>query len=258
MLLRILGYIFGIGAFMLLCLAVAAGILLQNFNSGLPDYDRLAKYEPPVMTRIHAADGRLVAEHAKERRLYLPIQAVPDLLKAAFLSAEDKNFYEHPGVDAMGVVRALIIYVRSGGSARMQGASTITQQVAKNFLLTNERTLDRKVKEALLALRIEQAYSKDKIFELYLNEIYLGLGSYGIAAAALNYFDKPVNQLTVAEAAYLAALPKAPENYNPFRHEERAVERRNWVIDRMVENGYIRAADAEAAKDSALKVNVRP
>ena len=244
---------------MLLGLAVAAGVLLQTFNADLPDYDSLAKYEPLVMTRVHAADGQLVAEHARERRLYLPIQAVPDLIKAAFLSAEDKNFYEHSGIDVPGILRALVVNLQNSGSGkRPVGASTITQQVAKNFLLSNEVSYERKLKEALLSLRIEQAYSKDKIFELYLNEIYLGLGSYGIAAAALNYFDKPVNQLTVAEAAYLAALPKAPENYNPFRHEERAIERRNWVIDRMVENGYIRAADAEAAKDSALKVTVRP
>jgi penicillin-binding protein 1A len=244
---------------MLLGLAVAAGVLLQTFNADLPDYDSLAKYEPPVMTRIHAADGQLVAEHARERRLYLPIQAVPDLIKAAFLSAEDKNFYEHGGIDVPGILRALVVNLQNSGSGkRPVGASTITQQVAKNFLLSNEISYERKFKEALLSLRIEQAYSKDKIFELYLNEIYLGLGSYGIAAAALNYFDKPVNQLTVAEAAYLAALPKAPENYNPFRHEERAIERRNWVIDRMVENGYIRAADAETAKDSALKVTIRP
>ncbi len=259
MLLRIFGYIFGIGAFMLLCLAVAAGVLLQMFNSDLPDYDRLAKYEPPVMTRIHAANGELVAEHAKERRLYLPIQAVPDLIKAAFLSAEDKNFYEHSGVDVVGVARAVAVNIKNRGSGkRPVGASTITQQVAKNFLLTNELSYERKIKEALLALRIEQAYSKDKIFELYLNEIYLGLGSYGVAAAALNYFDKPVNQLTIAEAAYLAALPKAPENYNPFRAKDRAVERRNWVVDRMVENGYIRVADGDAAKASPLDVTVRP
>jgi penicillin-binding protein 1A len=244
---------------MLLSLAVAAGVLLQAFNADLPDYDRLAKYEPPVMTRIHAADGQLVAEHARERRLYLPIQAVPDLIKAAFLSAEDKNFYEHDGVDFFGIARAIAVNLRNSGSGkRPVGASTITQQVAKNFLLSNEISYERKIKEVLLALRIEQAYSKDKIFELYLNEIYLGLGSYGIAAAALNYFDKPVNQLTIAEAAYLAALPKAPENYNPFRSKDRAVERRNWVVDRMVENGYIRVADGEAAKASALDVSVRP
>ncbi len=243
---------------MLLSLAVAAGVLLQTFNADLPDYDSLAQYEPPVMTRIHAADGELMAEHARERRLYLPIQAVPDLVKAAFLSAEDKNFYEHDGLDIAGILRAAVVNIRNRGSGkRPVGASTITQQVAKNFLLSNEVSYERKIKEALLALRIEQAYSKDKIFELYLNEIYLGLGSYGIAAAALNYFDKPVNQLTIGEAAYLAALPKAPENYNPFRHEDRAVERRNWVIDRMVENGYIRAADGEAAKNSPLVVTPR-
>ncbi len=243
---------------MLLSLAVAAGVLLQTFNADLPDYDSLAQYEPPVMTRIHAADGELMAEHAHERRLYLPIQAVPDLVKAAFLSAEDKNFYEHDGLDVAGILRAAVVNIRNRGSGkRPVGASTITQQVAKNFLLTNEVSYERKIKEALLALRIEQAYSKDKIFELYLNEIYLGLGSYGVAAAALNYFDKPVNQLTIGEAAYLAALPKAPENYNPFRHEDRAVERRNWVVDRMVENGYIRASDGEAAKQSQLVVTPR-
>jgi penicillin-binding protein 1A len=258
MLLRIFGYAFGIGAFMLLGLAVAAGVFLQTFNADLPDYDRLAKYEPPVMTRIHAADGQLVAEHARERRLYLPIQAVPDLIKAAFLSAEDKNFYQHEGVDVAGIFRAAVVNLRNSGSGkRPVGASTITQQVAKNFLLSSEVSYERKVKEALLAMRIEQAYSKDKIFELYLNEIYLGLGSYGIAAAALNYFDKAVNQLTIGEAAYLAALPKAPENYNPFRHQERAVERRNWVIDRMMENGYIRASDGEAAKAAKLEVMSR-
>ena len=259
MLFRLLGYVFGIGAFMLLSVAVAAGILLSRFNADLPDYDRLAKYEPPVMTRIHAANGELVAEYARERRLYLPIQAVPDLVKAAFLSAEDKNFYEHGGVDVQGVFRAIMVNLRNQGSGkRPVGASTITQQVAKNFLLTNEVSYERKIKEALLSLRIEQAYSKDRIFELYLNEIYLGLGSYGIAAAALNYFGKPVNQLTIAEASYLAALPKAPENYNPFRDYDRAVEMRNWVIDRLVENGYIRAADGEAAKASKLEVKVRP
>ncbi|MGH6924160.1 MAG: penicillin-binding protein 1A [Propylenella sp.] len=259
MLLRIFGYVFGIGAFMLLSVAVAVGVLLQTFNADLPDYDSLAQYEPPVMTRIHAADGQLIAEHARERRLYLPIQAVPDLIKAAFLSAEDKGFYDHEGIDLAGVVRATIVNLRNAGSGkRPVGASTITQQVAKNFLLSNEITYERKIKEALLALRIEQAYSKDKIFELYLNEIYLGLGSYGIAAASLNYFNKPVNQLGIGEAAYLAALPKAPENYNPYRHQDRAIERRNWVIDRMVENGYIRAADGDAAKASPLEVTIRP
>jgi penicillin-binding protein 1A len=259
MLWRIFGYIFGVGAFLFICVAAGGAFLLHRYTSDLPDYDVLAKYEPPVMTRIHAADGQLVAEHARERRLYLPIQAIPDLIKAAFLSAEDKNFYEHPGVDLISIGRAAITNLRNRGSGRRPvGASTITQQVAKNFLLTGEVSYERKIKEALLAMRIEQAYSKDKIFELYLNEIYFGLGSYGIAAAALNYYGKSVNELTLAEVAYLAALPKAPENYHPFRDTERAIDRRNWVLDRMVENGYIRAADAEAAKAEPLDVDPRP
>jgi penicillin-binding protein 1A len=259
MLLRIFGYIFGVGAFLFLCAAAVLAFMLHRYNSELPDFDVLAQYEPPVMTRIHAADGQLVAEHARERRLYLPIQAIPDLIKAAFLSAEDKNFYEHPGVDLISIARAAVTNLRNRGSGRRPvGASTITQQVAKNFLLTSELSYERKIKEALLAMRIEQAYSKDKIFELYLNEIYFGLGSYGVAAAALNYYGKSVNELTLAEAAYLAALPKAPENYHPFRDTERAVDRRNWVIDRMVENGYIRVGDAEAAKEEALDVDPRP
>ena len=259
MLFRIIGYLFGIGVFAGLCVAAGVAYYLHKMNADLPDYDVLAQYEPPVMTRIHAVDGSLVAEYARERRLYLPIQAIPNLIKAAFLSAEDKNFYQHGGIDLQGIARALVTNVRNRGSGRrLVGASTITQQVAKNFLLSNEVSYERKIKEALLAMRIEQAYSKDRIFELYLNEIYLGLGSYGVAAAALNYFNKSVNELTIAEAAYLAALPKGPENYHPFRDTERAIERRNWVIDRLVENGYIRAADGEEAKATALDVNPRP
>src|SRR5918997_3021832 len=257
MLLRIFGYIFGIGAFLGLGLAIALAVVLNRLNADLPNYEVLAKYEPPVMTRIHAADGQLVAEHARERRLYLPIQAIPDLMKAAFLSAEDKNFYAHPGIDPEGVIRAVVANVKNRGSGRLQGASTITQQVAKNFLLTNERTMERKIKEALLALRIEQAYSKDKIFELYLNEIYLGLGNYGVAAAALNYFGKSVHELSLAEAAYMAALPKAPNNYHPFRQRQAANERRNWVLDRMVDNGYIKREEAEGAKREPLNVSPR-
>ena len=214
----------------------------------------LAKYEPPVTTRIHAADGELMGEFARQRSLYLPIQAIPDRVKAAFLSAEDKNFYKHPGVDFEGIVRAAVVYAKGGP---MQGGSTITQQVAKNFLLTNERSLERKIKEAVLSFRIEQAYSKDRILELYLNEIFFGLGAYGIAGAALTYFDKSVNELTVAEAAYLAALPKGPSNYHPFRYEARAIERRNWVIDQMVENGYVAKDEGEKAKASPLGVSPR-
>lgn len=259
MLLRIIGYLFGIGVFIGVLVALVVVIYIHKMGDDLPDYDVLAKYEPPVMTRIHANDGSLVAEYARERRLYLPIQAIPDLIKAAFLSAEDKNFFHHGGVDPQGIARAVFTNLRNRGSGRrLVGASTITQQVAKNFLLTNEVSYERKIKEALLALRIEQAYSKDKIFELYLNEIYLGLGSYGVAAAALNYFDKSINELTIGEAAYLAALPKGPENYHPFRHTQRAVERRDWAVDRMVENGYIRPSDGESAKLTGLNVNPRP
>ena len=258
MFLRLIGYLFGIGA--VFFLAVAAGVAWygSGLTGGLPSVEVLAKYEPPVMTRIHASDGQLVGEYARERRLYLPIQAIPDRVKAAFISAEDKNFYQHSGLDYYGIARAALQNVSALSSdRRLIGASTITQQVAKNFLLTNERSLDRKIKEAILSLRIEQANSKDKILELYLNEIFLGLGSYGVAAASLAYFDKSVHELTLSEAAYLAALPKGPNNYNPFRYADRAIERRNWVIDRMVDNGFATADEAEAAKAQPLGVKTR-
>src|SRR6202789_3162692 len=223
--------------------------LIWHYSKDLPDYSQLQDYEPPVMTRVHATDGALLGEYSKERRLYLPIQAVPKLVINAFLAAEDKNFYEHGGIDFSGMARAAVLYAQNYGSNRRpQGASTITQQVAKNFLLTNEVSFTRKIKEALLAMRIERAYSKDKILELYLNEIYLGLGAYGVAAASLLYFDKSVHELTIAEAAYLAALPKGPNNYNPFRHRDEAIARRNYVIDRMAEDGYITADPADKAK----------
>ena len=239
--LRFLGFLFAAGTIVFVVGVAAVAGLLWHYSKDLPDYSQLQDYEPPVMTRVHAADGSLVAEYARERRLYIPIQAVPKLVIHAFLAAEDKNFYEHGGLDFTGIARAGINYLQSYGSGRRpQGASTITQQVAKNFLLTNEVSLTRKIKEALLALKIERTYSKDKILELYLNEIYLGLGAYGIAAASLVYFDKAVNELTIPEAAYLATLPKAPNNYNPFRFRERALERRNWVIDRMAEAGFIK------------------
>jgi penicillin-binding protein 1A len=252
---RLLGFIFATGAIIFVVAACAAGLLVWKFEQDLPDYTQLQNYEPKVMTRVHAGDGSLVAEYAHERRLYLPSAAIPTLVKDAFLSAEDKNFYSHAGVDPEGILRAFVVLVQGG--KRVQGASTITQQVAKNFLLTNERSFERKIREALLAFRIEGAYSKDKILELYLNEIYLGLGNYGVAAAALNYFDKSVHELTIAQAAYLAALPKAPNNYHPFLKRERAIERRNWVIDRMVENGYVAREDGEKAKSEPLGVNPR-
>jgi len=239
LLLRFFGFLFAAGTILFVVGIAAAAGLLWHFSKDLPDYSQLQDYEPPVMTRVHAADGSLVAEYARERRLYIPIQAVPKMVINAFLAAEDKNFYEHGGLDFPGIARAAVNYLQNYGSSRRpQGASTITQQVAKNFLLTNELSIARKMKEALLALKIERTYSKDKILELYLNEIYLGLGAYGVAAASLVYFDKAVNELTVPEAAFLAALPKAPNNYHPFRQRERAIERRNWVLDRMAEAGF--------------------
>lgn len=258
LLLRFFGFLFAFGTIVFLLGVGAVAALVWHFNKDLPDYSQLQDYEPPVMTRVHAADGSLMAEYAKERRLYLPIQAVPKDVINAFLAAEDKNFYEHGGLDFMGIARAGVAYIQNFGSNRRpQGASTITQQVAKNFLLTNEVSFARKAKEALLAMRIERTYSKDKILELYLNEIYLGLGTYGIAAASLVYFDKSVNELTVAEAAYLAALPKAPAILHPVRNRDRAIERRNYVIDRLVENGWITTDAGDKARKEPLTVTSR-
>ena len=255
LLVRFLGFLFAAGTVVFLVGVAAVAGVIWHFSKDLPDYTQLQNYEPPVMTRVHAADGSLLAEYAKERRLYLPIQAVPKLVINCFLAAEDKNFYEHGGIDYTGMLRAALFYAENyGTNRRPQGASTITQQVAKNFLLTNEVSFSRKIKEALLAMRIERTYSKDKILELYLNEIYLGLGAYGIAAASLVYFDKSVNELTIAEAAYLASLPKAPAALHPVRNHARAIERRNYVIDRLLENGWISQADADTARKDPLIV----
>jgi penicillin-binding protein 1A len=255
LLVRFLGFLFAAGTVVFLVAVAGVAGAIWHFSKDLPDYSQLQDYEPPVMTRVHAADGSLLGEYAKERRLYLPIQAVPKLVINAFLAAEDKNFYEHGGIDYSGMARAALLYAQNYGSNRRpQGASTITQQVAKNFLLTNEVSFARKIKEALLAMRIERTYSKDKILELYLNEIYLGLGAYGIAAASLVYFDKSVNELTIAEASYLASLPKAPAALHPVKNHDRAVERRNYVIDRLQENGWIKASDAEKARKEPLVV----
>src|ERR1700689_4416395 len=259
LLLRFLGFLFAAGTILFIAGVAAVAGLLWHYSKDLPDYTQLQDYEPPVMTRVHAADGSLLAEYAKERRLYLPIQAIPRLVTNAFIAAEDKNFYQHPGIDIQGIMRAGILYVENYGHGRHpQGASTITQQVAKNFLLSNEVSFERKIKEALLALRIERTYTKQKILELYLNEIYLGFGAYGVAAASLLYFDKSVHELTIAEAAYLAALPKGPNNYNPFRKRDEAIARRNYVIDRMAEDGYIPADVADKAKKEPLDITVRP
>src|SRR5579872_143187 len=258
LLLRFLGFLFTAGTILFVAAICAVAGVLWHYSKDLPDYSQFQNYEPPVMTRVHAADGSLLAEYADERRLYLPIQAIPKLVTNAFIAAEDKSFYSHPGIDVTGIARAALLYAQNFGRGRRpQGASTITQQVAKNFLLTNEVSVTRKIKEALLALRIERTYSKDKILELYLNQIYLGLGAYGVAAASLVYFDKSVNELTVAEASYLAALPKAPAALHPVRNRDRAIERRNYVIDRLQENGWIKASDADKARKDPLVVASR-
>ena len=253
--LRIVGRLFGlfIG---LLVLGLGVGAVVgygayQRFSADLPTVDGLRHYQPRVMSRVYAGDSRLIAELATERRIFVPYTAIPDIVKAAFVSAEDQNFWVHHGVDPVAILRAAVgDLAQMGHGRRPVGASTITQQVARNMLLgTNEVTLARKAREALLAMRIENALPKERILELYLNEIYLGLQSYGVAAAAESYFNKSLDQLTIPEAAFLAALPKAPNNYNPFRFPEAARDRRDWVIDRMADDHVItpqQAADAKA------------
>lgn len=226
-------------------------VVLTGFwqiSQELPDYRQLAKYEPPVTTRLYAGDGQLLMEYASQKRLFVPESKIPDKVKQAFIAAEDKTFYEHSGIDFIGIVRAILLNIKNLGSGRRpSGASTITQQVAKNFLLSSEVSITRKVKEAILATKMEQAFTKEHILELYLNEIYLGNRSYGVAAAALNYFGKSLNELSLEEIAYLAALPKGPNNYNPKTKYAAAIGRRNWVIGRMLEEGYITEAEANEA-----------
>ena len=261
LLLSFLGFGFAAAVVTFFAASAAAGYMLWQISKDLPDYESLAKYEPPVMTRIHANNGALIADYARERRIFVPINAIPKRVIAAFLSAEDSRFYQHGGLDFQGIARAVFRLVEAkieGKSRRVEGASSITQQVVKNFLLSNERSLERKIKEAILAIRIERAFSKDKILELYLNEIYLGIGAYGVAGASLSYFNKELQNLTIEEAAYLAALPKAPNNYHPFRKTKAALARRNWVIGQMQKNGYITVAEAEVAKKKPLGVNIRP
>ena len=239
-------------------IAGVAGVLwvFWEYGRDLPDYGKLARYEPPVVSRIHAGNGALLAEYATEKRVFVPVTEMPDPLIQAFLSAEDKDFYSHPGVDIKALIRAVITNISNyRNGRRLVGASTITQQVAKNFLLTNEVSIERKIKEAILAIRMERAFTKDQLLGLYLNEIYLGMGSYGVAAAALNYFDKSLDTLTLEEMAYLAALPKAPNNYHPTRRTRSAIARRNWVLGQMEENGYI--TPEEQKKAAAQPIAIR-
>jgi penicillin-binding protein 1A len=243
--LRFLGFLFAFFVVLAVAGAIGGYVVIQHYSADLPDYTQLAKYDPPVVSRVLAGDGRLLGEYAYEKRIFVPIDAIPKRVINAFLAAEDKTFYRHPGIDLPSIVQATLTnLMRVGSDRRPIGASTITQQVAKNFLLGNEVSLKRKFREIILALRIEKAFSKDRILELYLNQIYLGSGNYGISAAALNYFNKSLDDLTLGEAAYLASLPKAPNNYNLEKHPEAALGRRNWVIGRMRDDGYI--ADAEA------------
>jgi penicillin-binding protein 1A len=234
------------------------GITLWYFGRDLPDYQQLAHYQPSIMTRVHAGDGRLLAEYATERRIFIPIQAIPKPVINAFIAAEDKNFYSHHGVDPISILRAAITDLgRLRANRRPVGASTITQQVAKNMLLSNEISIRRKIKEILLATRIEAALPKDRILELYLNEIYLGSGAYGVAAAALAYFDKSLDELTLGETAFLAGLPKAPNAYNPTRVPQAAKLRRDWVLERMFEDGVANQRDIAEAEAQPLELHHR-
>ena len=240
-----------VGLFLAAGVAGAAGawMVYQHFAEGLPDVDGLRGYQPPVMSRVFANDGKLLADLATERRIFVPINAIPDMLKQAFVSAEDRNFYQHKGVDPLAILRASVTnLMQRDKTKRPIGASTITQQVAKNMLLDNQVTFARKAKEAILAFRIEKTLSKDQILELYLNEIYLGLGAYGVAAAAETYFNKTLDELTISEAAFLAALPKAPNNYNPFRYPDAARAQRARVLDRMMEDRVLTPDQAAQAK----------
>ena len=228
------------------------------FSSGLPDYNKLADYQPPISSRVYSKDGKLLAEYAIEKRIFVPIDAIPKTVINSFLSAEDKNFFDHPGVDAKGILRAVINNVKNiMGNKRLEGASTITQQVAKNFLLTNEVSIKRKIKEAILAFRIEKAYTKKRILELYLNQIYLGQGTYGVAAASLEYFDKSIKDLNYSEAALLAALPIAPSRYNPVKDPKEAEFRRNLVLKNLKNNGFIDEDQFLKLKDSKINLKRR-
>ena len=238
--------------FLLIFSIVILGVL-WNFSSNIPDYKFLKNYKPPVSSKVYSGNGELVADFSKEKRIFVPYSSIPKNVINAFLSAEDKNFFSHPGVDAKGVLRAIINNVKNIiTSNRLEGASTITQQVAKNFLLTNEVSLNRKIKEAILAFRIERALTKERILELYLNQIYLGSGAYGVAAASLEYFDKSIKELDYNEAALLAALPKAPSRYNPYRDVELAKFRRNLVLRNLLDNNFIDSKEYEILKNKEI------
>ena len=231
---------------------------LWYFSIGLPDYKKLSNYQPPISSRVYSEDGKLIAEYALQKRLFVPYESIPEVVINSFLSAEDKNFFNHPGVDAKGILRAVFNNIKNlSQNKRLEGASTITQQVAKNFLLTNEVSIKRKIKEAILAFRIERAYSKERILELYLNQIYLGQGTYGIAAASLEYFNKSIKELTYPDAALLAALPKAPSKYNPYKFADLGKFRRNLVLKNLEENNFISKKQLKKFTNSPLNLKKR-
>lgn len=253
---NIIKFFFTISVILTIVGSIATTYLFYINSADLPSYEQLEVYQPPIVTRFYSADGKLLEEYAKEHRLFLPIDEIPPLVKKAFISAEDKNFYSHVGIDFTGILRAAVknVISKTQGKNSLVGGSTITQQVVKNFLLSSEKSINRKIKEAILSYRITQVFSKDKILELYLNEIYLGARSYGVASAALNYFNKSLESLTLEEAAFLAALPQAPSYYNPYKNNDRALSRRNWVIERMFEDGYVNKADALSAVAKPIKL----
>ena len=252
---KIFKNIFVISLSLILLFSLIILIVLWTFSNSIPDYRFLKNYKPPVSSKMYSGNGELVADFSKEKRIFIPYDAIPKNVVNSFLSAEDKNFFSHPGVDAKGVIRAVINNIKNIlSSKRLEGASTITQQVAKNFLLTNEVSLNRKVKEAILAFRIERALSKERILELYLNQIYLGSGAYGVAAASLEYFDKSIKELNYNEAALLAALPKAPSKYNPYRNKNLAKFRRNLVLKNLYENDILNEDKYLALKNHPIEL----
>ena len=247
----VLGGLFSLATLGAIGAALTIGAVFYMYGRDLPNHEQLSQYTPPTISRIYSAEGRIIDEFSQERRLFTPIEEVPDLVKAAFISAEDKNFYEHGGFDARGIAAALVEAVETRGQ-RVRGASTIPQQVVKNFLLSSDRSAERKIKELILSVRLEGTLSKDKILELYLNEIFLGQNSYGVTAAAQTYYNKQLSDLTPAEAAYLGALPQRPSTLHPVRNEEAAIRRRNFVLREMFENGYIDEAAYQEARVSPL------
>jgi penicillin-binding protein 1A len=250
--LSLLGTVFSLITLVVVIIGLSIGAVLHIYGKDLPSHDSLANYTPPTISRIYSAQGRIIDEFARERRLFTPAEEIPDLVKQAFISAEDKNFYTHHGYDAMGIASALYDAIKSRGR-NVRGASTITQQVMKNFLLSGDRQMERKIKEIILATRIEETLSKEKILELYLNEIFLGQNSYGVTAAAQTYFNKPLRDLAPHEAATLASMPKAPSDYHPVREKERLLDRRNFVLREMWENGYLDEATYRQEREMPLR-----